>query len=77
MKKFMYAMVVALVGSPPVFAQSEDMNGDAEMSAESDAAKPAEAEGEVEAMTEEEAAQNDTEKAALGATGDEDAKPDE
>lgn len=80
MKKLVYAMLVALVGSPPAIAQSDGAVEETELTAEEqavlDAEKSEAAGAEPEILTEEEAAANDAAKASLEAA-DEDAKPAE
>ena len=80
MKKLVYAMLVALVGSPPAIAQSDGLAEETELTAEEqavlDAEKTEAANAEPVMLTEEEATENDAAKASLDA-GDEDAKPDE
>ncbi len=73
MKKLVYAMLVALVGSPPAIAQSDDRT---EEQAAVDAEKPDADDAEPAMLTEEEAAENDAAKADMG-SDNEDAQPDE
>lgn len=79
MKKLVYAMLVALIGTPPAIAQSDGAVEETEQTAEAQAGpdldKPEEASEPRPMLTEEEAAENDAAKARLEADG-EDAGPE-
>lgn len=80
MKKLVYTMLVALVGSPPAIAQSDGIGEETELTAEGqvvdDTAKPEDMATDTVMLSVEEAAENDAAKADLG-EGEEDAKPGE
>ncbi|RED17659.1 hypothetical protein [Parasphingopyxis lamellibrachiae] len=75
MKKLVYTMLVALVGTPPAMAQSDGVAEETEQAVEAQAVpdfdKPEEASEPRPMLSEEEAAENDAAKARLEAAGEE------